>query len=558
MRKNLPFNDQFNANAIALKKERNKRALISRVIIVILILILKIGISYSQISYTSARTTGITYTSISSTGTSFAGWRNGTSTDDNLSNSTPIGFNFYYDGAYRTTFSVSTNGFITFNTGTTEIGSGTGAYGYSNTAFSASTATSAQSVAPMYDDLQTKNNPVTAASLASSIKYKLSGTVPNRVLTIEWIAMEYYGSAGENINLQIKLNETTNIIEFWYGTMSPGSATYTYTSGLNSLTISSTPLVTELYTQQTANTATFSNIASNSLATIPAANTKIVFTPPAVCSGTPVAGTATATTSSFCASGSTTVTLTGYSSGVAGISFQWQNSTDGGTTWNNISGATSSTYTTPTLTSTTKYLCVVKCNSSGLTANSSIATININTAPVISCPSNISANTAAGTCGAVVTYAATATGSPAPAITYSVNSGSTFNLGTTTVTATATNSCGTSACSFTVTVTDNINPSITAPATISVNTNSGCAATGVALGTPVTADNCTVASVTNNAPSTFPLGNTTVTWTVTDGSGHTATAAQTVTVTDNINPTITAPANVSVNTNSGCAATGVV
>ena len=39
---------------------------------------------------------------------------------------------------------------------------------------------------------------------------------------------------------------------------------------------------------------------------------------------------------------------------------------------------------------------------------------------------------------------------------------------------------------------------------------------GVNLGSPVTGDNCTVASVTNNAPSQFPVGLTTVTWTVTD------------------------------------------
>ena len=77
-----------------------------------------------------------------------------------------------------------------------------------------------------------------------------------------------------------------------------------------------------------------------------------------------------------------------------------------------------------------------------------------------------------------------------------------------------------------------------------MTTNTGCTATGVNLGTPATADNCTVASVTNDHPSTtYPLGTTTVTWTVTDGSGNKATCAQTVTVTDNVNPTITCPAN---------------
>src|SRR5207245_208503 len=83
-------------------------------------------------------------------------------------------------------------------------------------------------------------------------------------------------------------------------------------------------------------------------------------------------------------------------------------------------------------------------------------------------------------------------------------------------------------------------------------------ATSVALGTPVTADNCGVLSITNNAPSQFNFGNTTVTWTVTDVHGHIATASQIVTVNDNQNPTITAPANVTVNADNGkCYATGV-
>jgi hypothetical protein len=47
------------------------------------------------------------------------------------------------------------------------------------------------------------------------------------------------------------------------------------------------------------------------------------------------------------------------------------------------------------------------------------------------------------------------------------------------------------------------------------------------------------------------LGVTTVIWTVTDGSGRTATANQLVTVTDNINPTITPGINQFVNTDSG-------
>ncbi|MBK7440555.1 MAG: T9SS type A sorting domain-containing protein [Bacteroidetes bacterium] len=97
----------------------------------------------------------------------------------------------------------------------------------------------------------------------------------------------------------------------------------------------------------------------------------------------------------------------------------------------------------------------------------------------------------------------------------------------------------------------------TATDTVRVNTNSACSATGVVLGTPITSDNCVVASVTNDAPVSFPLGNTTVTWTVTDGSGNTATGTQVVIVTDDVLPTITAPAALVIAADSSCTATGV-
>jgi hypothetical protein len=114
---------------------------------------------------------------------------------------------------------------------------------------------------------------------------------------------------------------------------------------------------------------------------------------------------------------------------------------------------------------------------------------------------------------------------------------------------------------MTVTVIDNQNPTITCPANISVNVDPGtCVATVASLGIPTTGDNCSVASVTNNHPSTtYSLGTTTVIWTVTDGSGNTATCNQTVTVTDNINPTITCPANITISAEAGlCTATVTV
>ena len=53
--------------------------------------------------------------------------------------------------------------------------------------------------------------------------------------------------------------------------------------------------------------------------------------------------------------------------------------------------------------------------------------------------------------------------------------------------------------------------------------------------------------ISNNAPATYPKGNTTVTWTATDASGNTNTCQQTVTVVDNQAPTLTNPGNQAMN-----------
>ena len=100
----------------------------------------------------------------------------------------------------------------------------------------------------------------------------------------------------------------------------------------------------------------------------------------------------------------------------------------------------------------------------------------------------------------------------------------------------------------TVTVVDTIDPTITAPTSVTVNVDAGACSTAlsnVPLGTPTTSDNCS-ATASNNAPVSFPLGATTVTWTVTDGAGNTATATQVVTVIDNIDPVLTCPNDLTV------------
>ena len=129
-----------------------------------------------------------------------------------------------------------------------------------------------------------------------------------------------------------------------------------------------------------------------------------------------------------------------------------------------------------------------------------------------------------------------------------------LGLGANIVTWTATDANGNTATSTqNVTVIDNQDPTIVAPIAISVNADGDlCTASGVALGIPtITTDNCSVQSVTNDAIEPFEPGDTTVTWTITDGSGNTATATQIVTVIDSQDPTIDPIADINVEADSG-------
>lgn len=238
------------------------------------------------------------------------------------------------------------------------------------------------------------------------------------------------------------------------------------------------------------------------------------------------------------------------------------------TTTDNCAGTISGTTTDP-LSYTEQGTFTITWTFADGNGNSSTATqtvvIRDTTKPTITAPSAVSVNTDTALCSATVS--AETLGTPVTAdncgvATVTNDAPATFPVGTTTVTWTVTDINGnTQTATQTVTVTDREKPTITAPEAVSVNTDAGqCSATLSAelLGTPVTADNCGVDSVTNDAPATFPVGTTTVTWTVTDIHGNTQTTEQTVTVTDNENPTITAPADITAaNYNGACDGTGV-
>ncbi|HAN40283.1 MAG TPA: hypothetical protein DCQ29_15375, partial [Chitinophagaceae bacterium] len=168
--------------------------------------------------------------------------------DGGLSAAQNIGFTFTYEGVNYTQFRMSSNGFISLNpTGTSTL---------TTNDLSTANASSRPIIAPLWDDLDGR-----ATGGVSRALYEVTGTAPNRVLTVEWRNWEWnYTSSTPVISFQVKLYETTNIIEFHYrsetGSVSSGSATI----GIGSATGTAYLNLTSVTTPAVSSTTSTTNI----------------------------------------------------------------------------------------------------------------------------------------------------------------------------------------------------------------------------------------------------------------------------------------------------------
>ena len=168
-----------------------------------------------------------------------------------------------------------------------------------------------------------------------------------------------------------------------------------------------------------------------------------------------------------------TVTLTASAIGNLAPTVQWQLSTDGGLTFNNIPGATSTTYTfTATGTQNGAEYRAVFTNGSG-TVNSGVATLTVVTLTAPNVTTNPTSQVIPG--GISVTFAAAATGNPAPTVQWqlSTNGGLTFSniSGATSTTYTFTASLSQNNYEYRAVFTNSQGSAITLPAALLVVSN---------------------------------------------------------------------------------------
>ena len=183
---------------------------------------------------------------------------------------------------------------------------------------------------------------------------------------------------------------------------------------------------------------------------------------------------------------------------------------------------------------------VVTDNVSNTTTVTQTITVNDTENPVLTIPADIVSSNCSITIGVASATDNCGVG------TLVNNAPASFSPGTIAVVWQVTDSQGnTVSATQLVTVSDTIAPLNTPPVNLTIATDSdSCVATGVSLGSPTSSDNCGVASITHNAPESFPVGTTTVTWSVVDASGNETLSYQTVNVSDTTAPIIIPPADI--------------
>jgi len=175
-------------------------------------------------------------------------------------------------------------------------------------------------------------------------------------------------------------------------------------------------------------------------------------------------------------------------------------------------------------------------------------------APIVDCPDTVEVSTDSDSCVATNVLL----GDPGIDENCQIDSISNdapaeFPVGVTVVTWTVTDDAGNeTSCQQEVIVFDGVAPEVDCPSLVTVGTDPGsCSASNVNIGDPLAEDNCGIDTITNDAPAIFELGETEVTWTITDTAGNETTCTQVILVEDTEDPEVICPDDVFVTIEPG-------
>ena len=420
--------------------------------------------------------------------------------DDGGWGNIPIGFSFNFFGTNYTSLNVGTNGVLQFGA-------------YNATALGdyiigalPNTVDPLGAIFIAANDL----NCGTAGTPATYVRYWTEGYAPNRKFVIEYNVFQW-GSTTNKVNVQAILYETLGVVDIvakeiastnsksigvnsptgLIGAAAPNCAvtpnTANYWSAQTATILASAPqawrfsppsnyttvwTATDINGSQTIANGT--NVFTQTVTPIVSTNYSISYTNQttgctnapgsaqvqmSVLPTTPPVGlNSVASATLVCVNASINLSTT-YNASTTGLTFQWQSSTDGGTTWNNIVGATTPTIST-SQTVTTQYRCeITSCG--GTAGYAAPVTVTLQNPPAVAVSSSAANFCApAGTPIAMNVTGTAVTYDWAPSAGLSATTGTSVTaspLESTTYTITATDAIG---CTNTTTVAISSSPQV--------------------------------------------------------------------------------------------------
>ncbi len=286
------------------------------------------GYAQTATDYLFTATTG-TYASISST----AGVSSATILcDDCTQTSIPIGFTFKFCGTSYTQLSACSNGWLSLaNSGSTTY--------QNNSPF----IPSAGFLMPFWGEL---------FGSGYNAYYVTTGSSPNRIFTFEW---KGFATMSGSVNFQVKLYETTNIVEFHYGS-STSASTY------STIGIANSTSDWQTLPNSSASPVPSSSTFTNTLG-LPASGQ--IYRWQAKCWGFSATATINASAPSGCATYSSSLSLANVPADEVGLTYQWKTSPTSSGPWTNVAGATNNTYAA-SVAANIYYTCQIQCSYSSI------------------------------------------------------------------------------------------------------------------------------------------------------------------------------------------------
>lgn len=297
----------------------------------------------------------------------------------------PIGFNFIFNNIIYDVIAVSNNGYISLGNsanGSSAINTNILDWNRPISSSSAATATQTCKICPFATDLMGKS------VAGSEIRVQTLGSAPTRTTVIQWSNYQRYNAApteSDNINFQLRLNETTWSIDAIYGvvhsitedSVAQVGLRGTSNSDFNNRIVNSS----HLWNASIAGTVNSDNCRYNSTI-YPAAGTVYHWEMPQ-CSGALAATSATANSHGICPGASFSVGLSP-SYTLSGISYTWSVSNSSATgPYTVIPGAWLPYLGTQTISASTWYQMNATCVNGGSTVQSSPLNVTVAVPPSI-------------------------------------------------------------------------------------------------------------------------------------------------------------------------------